>query len=710
MKQIFQNIANGVIQMEEGPDPQVRDNSLIISTNISLISSGTERMLVNFGKANYIGKIKQQPEKVKKVIEKVYTDGFYSTLGAVKSKLAKPFSLGYCNVGVVNNIGKNVKGFKIGDRVVSNGPHADVVQVSQNLCALLPDNVDDETASFVTLSSIGLQGIRLAKPTLGESFAVIGTGLIGLLTVQLLIANGCRVLAIDQDEKKLDLAVKFGASKYNTQKGEDAVSAGMSFSNGQGVDGVIITASTKSNNLISQAAAMSRKRGRIILIGVTGLDLNRSDFYEKELKFQVSCSFGPGRYDQYYEEKNIDYPLPYVRWTEQRNFEAVIDMLSRNLLDTKSLISHKYKFSDYSKAYQTLSSDRNSLGIILTYAKNKNNRLSKEIILNSEINFKKDKPIISFIGAGNYGSRVLIPAFKASGAQFHTILTESGISSAIQGKRGGFLKASSDNSQIFNNPEINTVVVATRHDSHAQYVIKALDTKKHIFVEKPLTINLEQLEKIERKYNHSSSQKKKFQLMVGFNRRFSPQIQKMKVLINPINEKKSIIITVNAGFIPKEHWTQDVTIGGGRIIGEACHFIDLMRYLIDEKINSIKAYCLGKSSDNPTDDTATITLGFEDGSIGTIHYFSNGAPSFPKERVEIFVDGKILLLDNFRKLKGFGWKNFKNFNLWKQDKGQSNCVEAFINAIEKGVPAIPVNEIFEVTRVSIKVSDILRNQ
>ncbi len=671
-------------------------------------------MLVSFGKASYLEKVRQQPEKVKMVLEKIQTDGLMTTLEALQSKLAQPLALGYCNVGVVTEVGAGVKGFKVGDRVVSNGPHADMVRVSKNLCASIPDGVDDESASFVVIASIGLQGIRLAQPTLGESFVVTGVGLIGLLTVQLLRAQGCRVLAIDFDEAKLVLARKFGATTCNPGQGEDPVAAGMALSRGQGVDGVIITASTKSSDPVTQAARMSRKRGRIVLVGVTGLELNRADFYEKELSFQVSCSYGPGRYDPNYEDRGNDYPLGYVRWTEQRNFEAVLDMLASGQLDVKPLITHRFAFEDAPQAYQTLTEDKSGLGILLKYTSPVADRAIRCITLAPAAQFDAQRPVLGFIGAGNYASRMLIPSFKAAGAQFHTIVTSGGINGVIHGTRAGFAEASTDMAAMLANPAINSVVIVTRHDTHARFVGQALHAGKHVFVEKPLAIHHAELEEVQAIYEaaHSSNQPFKGpQLMVGFNRRFSPQVQKMKTFLQAVKEPKSFIMTMNVGAIPANHWTQDNAVGGGRIIGEACHFIDLMRFLAGSKIVSVQARRMG---DTPgmaiTEDKASITLGFEDGSFGTILYFANGAASFPKERVEVFTAGCVLQLDNFRKLKAYGWRGFSKMNLWRQDKGQNTCVAAFLQAVEKGTPAIPVDEIFEVARVSIEVAELLRRQ
>jgi predicted dehydrogenase/threonine dehydrogenase-like Zn-dependent dehydrogenase len=712
MKQNLQDMAKGASYIAEAPVPYAAENKVLINTKVTLISAGTERMLVDFGKASLIDKARSQPDKVKMVVEKIQTDGLMTTVDAVKSKLAQPLPLGYCNVGMVESVGKGADDFKVADRVVSNGPHADVVRVAKNLVAKIPDNVTDEEASFTVVASIGLQGIRLANPTMGECFVVTGVGLIGLLTVQMLRAQGCRVLAIDFDQSKLDLAKQFGAETCNPGKGEDPVTIGMVFSRGVGIDGVIITASTKSNDPITQAARMSRKRGRIILVGVIGLELSRSDFYEKELTFQVSCSYGPGRYDPSYEEHGNDYPLAFVRWTEQRNFEAILDMMSGGQLNVKPLITHRFKFENASDAYELLTTDKSALGILLQFDSPSQERHQKTIKLSPVLEYQANEPVIGFIGAGNYASRMLIPAFKKAGAKLHSISTSGGINGVIHGEKAGFTEATTDTLAMIRDPSNNTIAIVTRHNSHAYFVQEALKAGKNVFVEKPLAITHEELIEVRGVYSEAIKADKAPKLMVGFNRRFSPQIQKMKELLAPISEPKSFIMTMNAGSIPADHWTQDNNVGGGRIIGEACHFIDLMRYLSDSEIVSVQARRMGgANSVEITEDKAAIILGFADGSFGTIHYLANGASSFPKERIEVFVSGKVLQLDNFVKLKGFGWKGFKKLNLWKQDKGQNNCSKLFLDSIRNGTSApISAGEIFEIAAISIDIAEQLRKQ
>jgi predicted dehydrogenase len=462
---------------------------------------------------------------------------------------------------------------------------------------------------------------------------------------------------------------------------------------------------------------MSRKRGRIVLVGVVGLNLSRAEFYEKELSFQVSCSYGPGRYDENYEQRGQDYPLAFVRWTEQRNFEAVLDMLASGQLDVKPLITHRFAFEDALQAYETLTQDKSGLGILLQYTSPVAERAIRSVTLTPGARFDAQRPVLGFIGAGNYAARMLIPAFKAAGAQFHTIVTAGGINGVIHGEKAGFAEASTDMAAMLANPAINSVAIVTRHDTHARFVAQALQAGKHVFVEKPLAINHAELEEVQAAYDaaHQSDPSgqigKDPQLMVGFNRRFSPQVRKMKALLQAVKEPKSFIMTMNAGAIPANHWTQDNAVSGGRIIGEACHFIDLMRFLASSPIVSIQARRMGDAPGMViTEDKASITLGFEDGSFGTILYLANGAASFPKERVEVFAAGRVLQLDNFRKLKGYGWPGFSKMNLWKQDKGQNACAAAFLQAIAKGTPAIPADEIFEVARVTIDVAELLRRQ
>lgn len=703
MKQVLQSLKNGETEITSIPSPSVKPGFVLIQSQSSVVSAGTERMLVDFGKSNYLQKARQQPEKVKQVIDKVKTDGLQPTINAVKTKLDQPIPLGYSNAGIVLAVGEGVQNFKVGDRVVSNGSHAEVVTVPENLCAKIPDNVPFEEAAFTVISSIGVQGIRLAQPTLGETFMVTGLGLIGLLTVQLLRAHGCKVIASDFDQRKVELAASFGADTINPGNGMNVVDYVMGKTNGRGVDGVIVTASTKSSDPISQAAQMSRKRGRIILVGVTGLELNRSEFYEKELSFQVSCSYGPGRYDANYEEKGQDYPLGFVRWTEQRNFEAILDMMSERKLNVTPLVTHTYSFDQAVDAYKTLSEDRSAIGIVLKYPEKEFSYKEDSAVRIGEgvVKSSSNQPVVGIIGAGNYTNQTLLPAMSNLDIKRKTIVSSGGMTSVHVGKRFNFFKASTDTSHVFNDSEINSVIITTRHNTHAHYVKKSLEAKKHVFVEKPLCLTREELESI-KQIDHSQL------LMVGFNRRFSPHTSKIKSLLAGTPQPKAMIMTVNAGAIPADHWTQDLEVGGGRIIGEACHFIDLLRYLADCPIKNVSALSLADPSEAGLEDKVTINLTFEDGTIGTIHYFANGHKSFPKERLEVFVGGKILSLDNFKTLTGYGWSNFNKFKTRSQDKGHASGIKAFFDGIREGKAPIPVNEIYEVTDATFDVIDQIR--
>ena len=706
MKQILQNIANGETQLVEVPCPQNKNGQLLISTTKSLVSVGTERMLIDFGKSGWIQKARSQPDKVKMVLGKVKTDGLMPTIDAVRSKLDQPLPLGYCNVGIVQDNGNTT--FEVGSRVISNGNHAEVVRVPKNLCAAIPDNVDDESAAFTVLAAIAMQGVRIANPTIGETVVVTGLGLIGLITVQLLRANGCRVLGIDFDSTKCAMAREFGAETVDLSQGEDAIAKANAFSRGQGVDAVIITASTKSNDPVSHGANMCRQRGRIVLVGVVGLELSRADFYEKEISFQVSCSYGPGRYDTEYEEKGNDYPVGFVRWTEQRNFEAVLDLMSSGALDMRPLISHRFEIDDAINAYKCLD-DRSSLGILLNYPANAEELLTKKLVSIRDVeSYDAQDAVCGFIGGGNYASRVLIPAFKAAGAKLDTLLTSGGVSAVHHGKKNDFANASTDLSQLLDNNSVNSVVIATQHNLHAEQTVQAINAGKNVFVEKPLALTHDELDAIESAYNE---QGRKCRVMVGYNRRFAPHVIKMKALLNNIAEPKSFIMTMNAGAIPSDHWTQDPEIGGGRIIGEACHYIDLMRFLAGSEITGFNATCMGKADGvEISEDKASITLSFKDGSFGTIHYLANGGKAFAKERIEVFANDGVLQLDNFRKLVGFDWKGFSKDKLMSQDKGQENCSKAFVNSISQGEESpIPFDEIMEVARLSVDIAESLRN-
>lgn len=698
MKQLIQNLKTGETILEDIPAPLVKKGAVLIQTTRSLVSLGTEKMLVEFGKANYIEKARQQPEKVKQVLDKIKTEGLLPTLEAVFNKLDQPLPLGYCNVGKVIALGEGVSDFQIGDRVASNGNHAEFVCVPQNLVAKVPDNISDEEATFTVIGSIGLQGIRLLNPSFGETIVVTGLGLIGLITAELLIANGCNVIGFDFDQAKVDLANQKGVKAYNLSDGSNPVKIAEDLTKGVGVDGVIITASNKSNDIISQAAMMCRKRGRIILVGVIGLDIKRSDFYEKELSFQVSCSYGPGRYDDNYEQKGIDYPLPYVRWTEKRNFESILFAIKTGKINVKPLITEIIDLESYAVIYNDMKKSR-SIASILKYSENSSPLTNINIISKS---FNNSNGVIGLIGAGNFTKMTILPVLKSLNADIKYISSANGLNATAMAQKYKILNSTTDNNIIINDKEVDLLIITTRHNQHASMVTDALKMSKNVFVEKPLALNHQELEDIINAYLESNRT-----LTVGFNRRFSPHTQKMKALLG--NAKINVIATMNAGFIPKESWVQDLKIGGGRIIGEACHFVDLISYLCGSKVISV---CMNAMGENPEENTdnVNILLKYENGSTGVINYFSNGSKSYSKERVEVYSQERTLILDNFRKLEGFGFKGFSTMKT-KLNKGHKAQFELLLKSIKEGGNAIiPFDDIINTTKATFAAIESLKSK
>lgn len=709
MRQIIQDLKSGNTILEEVPVPLIKPGSILIRTTRSLVSLGTERMLVEFGKAGYIEKARSEPERVRQVLDKMKTDGILPTLEAVFNKLNQPLPLGYCNVGVVEEVGSGVNGFQVGDRVASNGNHAEYVCVPENLAAKIPENVTDEEACFTVIGSISLQGIRLCNPTFGETIAVAGLGLIGLVTAELLTANGCRVIGYDPDQKKVEIALLKGIKAFNTI-GTDPVKFVMQETSGIGTDGVIITASGKSDEIIHQSALMSRKRGRIILVGVVGLNMQRADFYEKELSFQVSCSYGPGRYDENYEQKGHDYPVGYVRWTEKRNFEAILHAISSGQLDVKPLITERIKLEDYGQIYGDMRKP-GSIASVLVYPEKTGSPLKTIQVLQKE--FKKGDGVFGIIGAGNFTSSTIIPAMKAAGANMKSIASAKGLSAKILAKKGNIAFATSDYKEILNDTEIDTVLISTRHDLHASMVIESLKAGKNVFVEKPLCLSKDDLDEIVKVYSnltpdisHLTPDTSRLTplLTVGFNRRFSPLAIKMKVLLG--EGPKNIVATMNAGFIPSNSWVHDLQTGGGRIIGEACHFIDLCTFLAGSLVKSV---CMNSLGTNPSENTdnASIILRYENGTNAVINYFANGSKSYSKERIEAYNQEKTVIIDNWRRLEGYGTRGFSKMRT-KLDKGHRNQFSLLVRSVREGLPIIPFDEIVNTTSATFAAIQSLK--
>lgn len=694
MKQVLQNLRSGVTEVAEVPGLMVGPGQVLIQSRCSLISAGSERMLVEFGKAGFIGKVRSQPDKVKQVLDKIKTDGLLPTMETVFARLDEPMPLGYCNAGIVLEVGVGVTEFAPGNRVVSNGSHAEMVCVPKNLCAKIPEGVSDAQAAFTVLSSVGLQGIRLLEPSFGEYFVVYGLGLIGLVAVQLLRANGCEVLGIDINPDRLRQAEKYGAKTCLAGGESDPVTAATSWTCNRGVDGILITACAKTDEIMHQSAQMCRKRGRVVLVGVVGLNLRRPDFYEKEITFQVSCSYGPGRYDEKYEQGGLDYPFGFVRWTEQRNFEAILQALQTGRLTVDELISHRLPLSEAPRAYELISSDPNALGVVLEYPREVER--SRKISLPTATCPGTGRAVVGVIGAGAFSKLFLAPCLAKTNARIKYVADLNAAAAQHLARKHRGEHAVTDYRMILDDPEVNAVLIAVGHHLHARFVCEVLATGKHVFVEKPLAMNVKELGQIltitTKAPDHS--------VTVGFNRRFSPHTAKMVQLLIGRSEPLSMNFTANAGIIPPDHWVQDPARGGGRIIGEACHFIDLLAFLARSPIKTVAATMMGGSV-AIHEDKMSIVLGFEDGSVGTVNYFSNGSKSYPKELLEVFSEGRVLRLENFRKTSGFGFKGFRRFKTMRMDKGHSAEFAAFAERIGAGGSAlIPLDKLVNVTLAS----------
>lgn len=706
MQQIIQDLKSGNTILEHVPLPRVGSGKILIKTHRSLVSLGTEKMLVSFGQANLFDKARQQPERVKDVLNKMKTDGIQPTVEAVFRKLGTPLPLGYSQAGEVIEVGSGVTEFKQGDRVISNGHHAEYVAVPKNLVAKIPDGVSYEEAAFTVVGAIGLQGIRLVQPTLGETVAVIGLGLIGLITCQLLKANGCKVVGFDLDEDKLKRAEKYGVLAVNPAT-QDPVRYMEEVTNQVGADAVIITASTKSNEVIKQAAQMSRKRGRIVLVGVIGLNIDRSDFFEKELTFQVSCSYGPGRYDEAYEQRGIDYPLPYVRWSEKRNFEAILEAIRNGSLDVQSLITERVPLEQYQTIYGNMNNSQ-SIASILEYPPTPNRQpptANPQTITLPKNTYKPSKGTMAIIGAGNFTQAMILPSLQKAGASMKYVVSSGGLSSTTLAKKYKIPHSSTDLESVLQDTEVDGVVITTQHNLHAGMTVQALHAGKQVFVEKPLALKQEELKSI-----IDAVEKSGKTVTVGFNRRFSPHAEKMKSLLGDKPGAMNIIATMNAGYIPPEVWVHDLEAGGGRIVGEACHYIDLLTYLTGSKVVEVSMQAMGVNPEENTDN-ASIHLKYENGSLGVINYFANGNKSYSKERLELYYQGKNLIMDNFRRLDGYGFK--KGFGTkilkTKQDKGHDKQFQLLTQRWKQGgEPLIPFDEIVNTTQATFAAIQSLK--
>lgn len=685
--QVFQHLDDGRTVVEEVPVPQVRDGHVLVRNAASVVSAGTERMLVDFGRAGLIGKARSQPERVREVIDKVRVDGLGATARAVRNRLGEPLPLGYASAGTVIGVGRGVDGFKVGDRVATNGSHAEVVCVPATLTALIPEGVDGPVsfadAAYATIGSIALQSVRLVQPTLGERFVVTGLGLVGLLAAQLLQAQGCRVLGIDVDPERLALAEGLGIRTALAGEEADTVAAALGFSDGRGVDGVIVAASTRSSDPLRDAANMCRQRGRIVLVGVTGMELDRRPLYEKELTLQVSSSYGPGRYDPSYEDEATDYPFGFVRWTAGRNMSAFLEQVAAGRVRVDLLTTHRQPLAEAETAYTTLVENRSAVGIVLEHPAAPTETPVVQPAASAPAPIRVPTPApdgvvrIAVIGAGNYTRQTLLPAITKAGGAVRTIVSRSGADAHDLTRRSG-AQASTSVDEVLSDTDIDAVFIATRHDSHAELAVRALEAGKHVWLEKPVGLTVAEVDAVAAAYEAAAPRGQV--LRVGFNRRHAPMVIRMKELLAQVDAPRMMVATVNAGRLPADHWTNDPRVGGGRIIGEACHHVDLLAHLADSPITSAAMTPMP----DPVDiGTATIVLTFADGSLGAVHYVTNGSRRVAKERIEVTTAGRSLVIDDFRRLKGSAWRQSALTKSRRLDKGHVGAVAEFL-ATETG--------------------------
>jgi predicted dehydrogenase len=722
MKQVLQNLRNGQTSVVEVPMPTAKPGTLLVRTATSLVSAGTERMLVDFAGKSLLGKARARPDLLRQVLDKARREGLLTTIEAAFNRLDQPMPLGYSSAGTVTSLGPGVSTFHVRQRVACAGGgyavHAEYNVVPVNLVAALPDSVDFEAAAFTTLGAIALHGFRLAEAQLGERVAVIGLGLLGLLAAQIARAGGCQVFGVDLDARRVELAKKLGIEAVARPQADEAARA---FSTGRGCDAVLICADTPSSDPLKLAGALARDRARVVAVGAVGLKMPRKIYYEKELSFVNSRSYGPGRYDPNYEEQGRDYPLGYVRWTEGRNLEAIIELLASGHLDVKPLISHRFPIESATVAYELITANKPEpfLGVVLTYPAAEEpaapggqaamtesaTSAPSEVGQGQRINTVR----LGVLGAGNFASAVLLPALrKIPEIELVHIVSSSGASAAHAARRFGFRHAGSGEESVLADPLVNVVAILTRHHLHAVQVLAALQANKHVFCEKPLALDQAELDEIFTKLAGLGEAAPL--LMVGFNRRFAPLAFKLQAFLTDRKEPLAAFYRVNAGYIPLNHWTHDPQQGGGRIVGEGCHFIDFLTYLVGAPPLSVRAQGLPDAG-RYQEDNVQLTFSFPDGSLGTLVYLANGDKSVSKERVEVFCAGRVAVLDDFRSLELVqdGRRQVYNSRL-RQDKGHLGEWQAFTRALRAGgPPPIPYDQIYGVTRAAIAAVQSLRS-
>lgn len=692
MKQLLQMPATGETAVTEVPAPRLSAGMVLVRNAASLVSAGTERSSVEFSRKSLIAKARSRPDLVKKVLDKAATDGVLSAVAAARARLDQPSAFGYSCAGTVIGVGEGVDRFRAGDRVACAGggyaSHAEIVRVPVNLAAAVPEGVPLEQASFATVGAIGLHGVRLAELQLGETVAVIGLGLIGLLVVQMCKASGCRVIGIDLDERRVALARALGADLALLGGGREVGDAVRAFTAGVGVDAALIPAATSSSDPVALAADLCRDRGRVVVVGAVGMELPRPPFYEKELSFRISRSYGPGRYDPLYEEAGVDYPLGYVRWTENRNLGAFLRLVADGKVAIEPLVTHRIPIADGARAYELITSGEPSLGVVLTYPDGSADPTMDAPARRVEISggapalpATSGEPGVGLIGAGLFAVATLLPAIEAAGGfRFVGVATATGVSAHHVAKKHGFRFASTDSGDVLSDRAVDLVAILTRHDLHARQIVAALDAGKHVFCEKPPALGEDELARVVAAVDRAPDRL----LAIGYNRRFAPMVVRLREAVAGIGEPLLVTCRVNAGALPSTHWLHDPAIGGGRLVGEGCHFVDLLSYLTGSLPVRVRAAGVPDGG-RYREDNVALTLDFADGSVGTVVYTAAGDRGLGKERIELFGGGVAASLDDYRTLELHrGGKTQRERSRLKQDKGHRGEWEAIGRALRAG--------------------------
>jgi len=707
MKQLVNVYLNGNLKVEEVPIPHLNDGSILVQNEYSAISIGTESKSIELAKMNLLEKAKSRPKDVEMALDAVKKEGIVSTYKKSMSILNQPTPLGYSSSGIVIGVADDVHEFKIGDRVACGGSgHAEVVCVPKNLCVKIPDKVKTEYAAFTTIGSIALQGVRQSSPKLGEYVLVIGLGLVGQFVVQILKSAGCKVIGVDIDEKKVNIARDAGVDLAIPRNNEAIKQNIRSFTGGYGVDAAIITAATQSNDPIEFSSDVLRDKGRITIVGAVKTDLPRKPFYEKELSLNFSRSYGPGRYDKMYEEKGIDYPIGYVRWTEKRNMEEFLSLIDKNQIDVSKLITHRFSFENAIEAYSLITESKDlKFGIIFEYPKKVN--IDSKMFLTKTTTLttlKSDTINVGVIGAGKFAQNYLLPIMsKMSDIRFVGLSTATGINANYVGDKYGFKYVTTNADEIISDKNIDCIIIATRHNLHAPYVIKGLKAKKHVYVEKPLALTKNELENVVKEWENANTV-----LMVGLNRRFSNSISKCKTELQKVSGPTIINYLVNAGKYPKDHWAYDPKEGGGRIIGECVHFFDVINYIAESKVKEISAISIDSNNQLvKSNDNIIASIKYENGSIGNLIYTSIGSSQYPKETIHIERNEITIDVNNFQSVAIYN-KSKNEIKSRKQDKGHADELKRFFDAIRNGKMCIPMDEIIEAHRIAYEVNENIK--